>query len=303
MKSRISPARGFTLIELLVVISIIALLIAILLPALSSARQAARQIQSDSQVRGLAQAFFTHAQGNKTWFAGVSSSGLVNGDPDATFADRDDLGSNTEIQTGTSAQQTGSEVYARWWVIVNGNFVTPDYLRSPGEQNETIDPVTLIANAQNGIALLGRAAPLSSYAMASLRNGNNSGAPIATGRVAEWRDNANSTVPIVSDRLTNYTGVTGNTPSTHNSIWDQPDERGAWSGAIGFADGHVERATTSELASNTVRMNNSTNTNADNIFGTPGTEQAFTGGINPTHSAMMVVRANNQTQLPTTSNP
>ncbi|MEM1212523.1 MAG: prepilin-type N-terminal cleavage/methylation domain-containing protein [Planctomycetota bacterium] len=303
MPSRLSRPSGFTLIELLVVISIIALLIAILLPALGAARQSARQIQSDSQVRGLAQAFFTQAQENKTWFAGVASSGLVDGDADATFADQSDLAPNAEIQAGASAQQTGSEVYSRWWVIVNGNFVTPEYLLSPGEQNPTVDPVTLITDAQTGGAALGRQAPLSSFAISSLRTGNNAGAAVATGRVAEWRDNANSTVPIVSDRLTNYADVEGNTPTTHNSIWDQADERGAWSGAIGFADGHIERATTSELDPNGVRMNDATNTNADNIFGTPGTEQAFTGGINTTHSSMMVVRANNQTQLPTTSNP
>jgi prepilin-type N-terminal cleavage/methylation domain-containing protein/prepilin-type processing-associated H-X9-DG protein len=51
--------RAFTLIELLVVISIIALLIAILLPALGAAREAGRQAQCLSNVRSLAQAYYS----------------------------------------------------------------------------------------------------------------------------------------------------------------------------------------------------------------------------------------------------
>ncbi|MEM1207709.1 MAG: prepilin-type N-terminal cleavage/methylation domain-containing protein [Planctomycetota bacterium] len=268
---------GFTLIELLVVISIIALLIAILLPALGAARQTARRLQSDTQVRGIGQGFFIHSQDNKGWFAGMSSSGPVAGDAAATFADQDELGPASALQTGIDALQTGGEMFARWWTLVNGDYVTSASLASPAEPNGTIDPVALIADAQDGTASLGRQAPLSSYALASLKLGNGSGAAIAEGRCFEWRDNANSTVPIVSDRLieSDTRVVNDNDVSSHGSIWNQPDNAGNWNGAIAFADGHVAGQQSSELEIGSVRMNGATNNAADNIFST--SENAFGG--------------------------
>jgi phosphatidylglycerophosphate synthase len=54
----------------------IAVLIAILLPALGAARTAAQRMQSNTQQRGIHQGFFTMSQENKTWYAGIRSSGL-----------------------------------------------------------------------------------------------------------------------------------------------------------------------------------------------------------------------------------
>ena len=69
--------KGFTLIELLVVISIIALLIGILLPALGAARRTARQMQNSTQVRGIHNALVLYAQGNKTYFPGMTGAGAL----------------------------------------------------------------------------------------------------------------------------------------------------------------------------------------------------------------------------------
>ncbi len=69
--------KAFTLIELLVVISIIALLIGILLPALGAARRTARQMQNSTQVRGIHNALVTFAQGNKTYYPGMTPEGLL----------------------------------------------------------------------------------------------------------------------------------------------------------------------------------------------------------------------------------
>lgn len=200
---------------------------------------------------------------------------MVANDADATFADRDELGSASALQTGASASQTGGEMFARWWTLVDGDYVTSEYLVSPAEPNETIDPVTLIADARNGTTSLGRQAALSSYALTSLKLGNAVGDDITQSRCVEWRDNANSTVPVVSDRLVDSDNrvVSDNDVTSHASIWNQPDNAGRWNGAIGFADGHVAGQQSSELEIGSVKMNGATNNQADNIFST--SESAF----------------------------
>lgn len=61
--------RGFTLIELLVVISVIALLIGILLPSLSKSRELARMTKCSSNLRQLAVAATTYANGAKGYYS------------------------------------------------------------------------------------------------------------------------------------------------------------------------------------------------------------------------------------------
>lgn len=104
--------KGFTLIELLVVISIIALLIGILLPALGAARKTARQMQNSTQVRGIHSGLVLYAQGNNTYFPGISGSGVV-------------------------ANQANSTPALRLRTLLVNNYFTGEYIISPSEVQET----------------------------------------------------------------------------------------------------------------------------------------------------------------------
>jgi prepilin-type N-terminal cleavage/methylation domain-containing protein len=104
-------SKGFTLIELLVVISIIALLIGILLPALGAARRTARQMQSNTQVRGIQQAFVLYAQGNNTYYPGMDTLGAI----DTVSDDGGD----------------GYDPDWRFQIMLTNNFFTGEYVISP----------------------------------------------------------------------------------------------------------------------------------------------------------------------------
>src|SRR5690606_35935601 len=109
-------SHGFTLIELLVVISIIALLIGILLPALGAARTTARQLQSSTHVRGIHQGCVIFAQGNRGWYPGLTGTGEIPQESDSILS-----GAEGHFPQG------------RYGRLLEGNYVTPDYLVSPGE--------------------------------------------------------------------------------------------------------------------------------------------------------------------------
>jgi prepilin-type N-terminal cleavage/methylation domain-containing protein len=115
--------RAFTLIELLVVISIIALLIAILLPALGAARRQAVLMQSSTQQRGIHQAFVIFGENNKGWYPGLINDG---GQPDWLPATRGG-------QATTASGNKGSWPSTRFALIVEDDFVSPDYVISPAE--------------------------------------------------------------------------------------------------------------------------------------------------------------------------
>ena len=224
MKYRPTRQSAFTLIELLVVISIIALLIAILLPALSSARESARKLQNMSQVRGIQQGFFIHSQGNKGWFAGIESKG-IQGNGQETFVDADDI-DNWSAGGGLA----GCYVEARWLILLNGDYVTPDYLVSPAEIRASVKALDESLIYTTGQYFYSFALPL----LVNSQNINT----VATGRAGEWRDNANGGAPVASDRLLNEPGVVNTDNTKHQSIW--MDKLGEWQGSVSYNDNSTE---------------------------------------------------------------
>ena len=280
------PRQGFTLIELLVVISIIALLIGLLLPALGAARRAARQTQNSTQVRGIQQSFYAHSQENNGWFAGIEPTGITGGTlmntgsmgrnvfvADAgidTFIDLDDFETNYS-NPGSNPLAAGANVEARYFVLLDGNFLTGDVLVSPGEINPGIveyDPAAAYERTD--------AVPDSrfySYALSGLIEDNGGNENVRLGRLVEWRDNANAGAVMVTDRLlgpasgapTLATGTddfTGGT-ETHESIWVEIASDDGWQGSIVRSDNSTSFATSSVVEE--TRYDNAQNAQ-DNLF-------------------------------------
>ena len=231
-RSQRSRKTGFTLIELLVVISIIALLIAILLPALGAARRTARRMQNSTQLRGIHQGLVTFANSNKNNFAGLNSKGGALG--------------NSNANTGGSGD--GNTVEARYWILLNGDYFTPEYAISPSETEAITDykeDVDLDVQADNY-----------SYAFLELGEITNPGdTPDSPGRVAEWKQTLNSQAIVVSDRTLDDTN--------YYSIHTENDGNENWAGSVLWNDNHVAYENSSSAEFETKFANGALNDDGD----------------------------------------
>ena len=216
-----SRKSGFTLIELLVVISIIALLIAIRLPALGAARRTARRMQNSTQLRGIHQGLVTFANSNKNNFAGLDSSG--------------DVLQASNAATGSTQQ--GDFVQSRYFILLTGDYFTPEYAISPSETSNVTEYVE--SNTATNTAVVwntGTGAKNYSYAMLAFARTSNTNMAVVAGsapRAAEWKQTLNSQAIVVSDR----NNGAGNTLAAARSI--HTDEAGDWAGSVLWNDNHV----------------------------------------------------------------
>lgn len=220
-KTRLKTNRrrsGFTITDMLAVTMAVVVVLATQLPADAAARRTARRMQNSTQLRGIHQALVTHANSNKDNFAGLDSKGDIVADTDKT--------------TGSSG--AGDTVQARFWILLDGDFFTPEYAISPSE-------VANITDYDPGQAAV--AAPVQwnervkhySYAMLGIRGDKlnpTKPAEDARGRHAEWSQTLNSQSIVISDRNSGDDAM-DNVGSIHT------DGQGDWTGSVLWNDNHV----------------------------------------------------------------
>lgn len=211
--------------------------------------------QGSSQLRGIHQGMFTYANSNKEHFPGLDSKGNIL--------------PNSAEDTGNSGD--GDTVQARYWIMFDGNFFTPEYAIAPRETDARITEYDPYLGATQHPVLFDSNTIHYSYAMLSI-NGTPGQLPDAADRASEWAQTTNSQAVVVSDRNTGR-NATAAVQSIHTS------SPGDWEGSILWNDNHVDHYTESHILE-TRYGNGPVHVDAhgdpnDNIFEPAGGDDAY----------------------------
>ncbi len=217
--------RGFTAVDLIVAVVLVLVVAALLFVLLGVpwGRRGGtpREMINSTQLRGIHQSFYTFAQSNKVggrdgYFPGLDGSGNVVPDGPATGHSGD-----------------GTVPAARLWMLLEGNYFTPEYLLNPQDTVKAeYRPTTgIVADPANPLT-----ATHFSYALLAL-------ASPTDGRAVEWSETLNTSAIVASDR------AIGVDPTDFGSVWS--DTRSwrhhDWAGTVTRNDNSTSFETTAEL--------------------------------------------------------
>lgn len=201
--------KQMNLIDLATICVLSCLLFALCCPTGMAMRSHAHASGYSTQLRGVHQGLVTFANSNKNWFPGINSDGV----------------------------DYGIEIESRYFLLLDGDFFTPEYVINPSES----DPNITEWSGQGPVT-----ANNYSYAMLQL--------PASGGRREEWRQTLNSQAVVVADR---NIGTPENAISIHtNGYWESSSTFGCsnnsrwverWVGEVLWNDNHVAFSTTDTL--------------------------------------------------------
>ncbi|MCX5661792.1 MAG: type II secretion system protein [Planctomycetota bacterium] len=221
---------AYTLIELLATIVVVLILGAILLPLLGTVpKRSSIGMKNSSLLRGQHQGMVVYAQSNNGYLPGMDADGEL---------------IRAGLETTGSPTNDGSVAGSRYWMLLNGSFISPAFL----------------LNSQDKLSI---------WTTGQVTTGNHSHAMLRItqtwddyGRREEWRDNANGAAVLISDR-----NISSDSTDAHaQSLWTTTP--GDWRGGVCWGDNHVgfelsNRLTTTTIY-DTVKQTN------DNLFATLG---------------------------------
>jgi prepilin-type N-terminal cleavage/methylation domain-containing protein len=263
--------QGFTLVELLVVVAIVALLISLLLPALGRAQRAARTLNDGANVSQIHKGFLSYATldpSGRLPLPGLIRRLAVPGLGFVPGQGQENLGQNNTANLYSS--------------MIAKNFITPDILYSPVEEN----PVVREKNDYN----------FNSYNPAAPGDANgprqwdptfyanifrpNDGQPdsvchtsyahlalIGDRKKYNWNNRAGQNRPILGNRGTNNGVYQGEQYSRSYTLLFH-DPRDTWEGNICYGDNHVtlERSMVPDSVQFECGSGSTSNLTKDNIF-------------------------------------
>ncbi len=187
----------------------------LLLPALGNAGEQDSHKQNTTQVRDIVWSLVIYASANKERMPGTNTKGFI----------LQDDGTENSL-TGQSGH--GATVEARFWLLLDNNSFSGEYLISPAE-TKTVWTTGQVTSASYSYALLNIHSNGSALDSEKTR-------PDQSGRAREWKTTINTQAVLVSDRARIPGGRIGDDYDKIYSIHTEEDSK-AWAGSVGRGDG------------------------------------------------------------------